>query len=167
MTRAEAEFLWHLILLVGALAFCVLLIYLIEGRADGADPGHDPAQRLRALYDALHRVEASGRPAPPPGDGGRALGPYQIWKVYWIDALAHAPELGGTYADVRSKGYAEWIMLAYWLRWCPGALERMDLERLAVVHHLGGPNPDRDPAEARRYWAKVQEALAAQDGKAE
>lgn len=121
----------------------------------------DPARQLRRLFDALREVESGGEtdPSGAVGDGGKALGPYQIWRSYWTDALEHAPDLGGVYADVREARYAEWIILAYWLRWCPDALERLDLRRLAIVHHLGGPNPDRDPAEARRYWRKVRIAL--------
>ena len=139
------------------LTVLVLATLLVAGFASQA--GGD-CRSLRPLLDALHMVESSGRLSPDPGDGGRALGPYQIWRVYWTDALEHAPELGGQYQDVCIRAYAEWVMVAYWSRYCPRAIETMDYRTLAVTHHLG-PHPDRRPARAKAYWRKVQAALKA------
>jgi len=78
---------------------------------------------LRPLFDALWQVEASGQLHPDDGDKGRAIGPYQIWRIYWQSAIEFAPELGGCYEDCRDKTYAEFIILAHWLRFCPDAVE--------------------------------------------
>ena len=43
----------------------------------------------RETLDAIRVVETGGCPNDgigAIGDGGNALGPYQIWKPYWIDA---------------------------------------------------------------------------------
>src|SRR5262245_43520697 len=59
------------------------------------------------ILDAIVLVETSGQQNPPDGDGGRAIGPYQIHLEYWQDALAAEPGLGGSYQDCRRRGYAE------------------------------------------------------------
>ena len=118
---------------------------------------------LRALFTAIGRVESGGDDAAI-GKAGE-LGRYQILRPYWRDALEHAPELGGRWEDVREPRYAEFVMLAYWLRYCPGAVERMDLERLARTHHRGC-NQWADAA-GTAYWEKVKAARAKRKGKAE
>ena len=54
-----------------------------------------------ALLDAIRRVETGGckNPANAVGDNGKAIGPFQIHRVYWQDAVEHDPSIGGTYAD--------------------------------------------------------------------
>ena len=39
---------------------------------------------LRKLLDAICEVESGCDPLAV-GDGGKAIGPYQIWMSYWID----------------------------------------------------------------------------------
>lgn len=112
----------------------------------------DARAALRPLLDAIRQVESGGRANPPDGDGGRAIGPYQIWRVYWIDA-----RLPGDYQDCRRADYAERVMLAYWARYCPRALEARDFETLARVHN-GGPSGARKAATVK-YWRKVQSQL--------
>jgi hypothetical protein len=50
------------------------------------------------ILDALRRVETGGIPDPSlaVGDGGAAIGPYQIHRPYWLDA-----GVPGTYEDCR------------------------------------------------------------------
>ena len=132
---------------------CIILALGVAGNSLAAEP-----RSLRPLFDAIRWVETSDRPNPPDGDGGRAIGPYQIWRAYWQDAVEKVPTLGGTYQDVRKKEYAERCMIAYWLRYCPHALKRRDYRTLAVVHHLG-PRPERRPKEAKAYWRKIVKAL--------
>ena len=57
------------------------------------------------------------------GDGGRAIGPYQIHQVYWDDAAQFDPTLtygGKTYWSCRgpgSKEYSERVMQVYYAKY--------------------------------------------------
>src|SRR5690606_21438428 len=95
------------------------------------------AERAR-LLDAIRMVESSDRPDPPDGDGGLAIGPYQIHRVYWLDAVEAEPSLGGRYEDCRRRGYAERVIAAYMRRYVPEAWEAADAEVVARTHN-GGP----------------------------
>lgn len=114
--------------------------------------------KLRPLLDALVQVESSGRDDAV-GDAGNALGSLQIWRVYWSDALEHAPAIGGAYDDVRTRVYAERVVVAYWLRYAAAAVRDGDLERLARIHN-GGPRGHRRRATVG-YWQRVQRAMEA------
>ncbi len=117
----------------------------------------------RPILDAIRQVETGGcaDPANAVGDGGKALGPYQIHRVYWQDAVERDPSLvanGETYANVRSQAYAERVILAYWSRYA----KSWTAEELARIHN-GGPSAMK-PKRKRftdGYWAKVQAALHA------
>ncbi len=110
----------------------------------------------RPLLNAIWMVEASGRLHPPDGDGGKAIGPYQISKAYWTDATRFDPALGGQYEDCRNKAYAEQVVLAYWRRYLPHG---SDEDRARV--HNGGPQGHRKES-TLKYWRKVQAELAKQ-----
>ena len=131
------------------LLVAVLVIGILAAAANGE------TLPLRRLFTAIGIVESEGDDAAV-GDAGE-LGRYQIMPAYWQDAIEHAPELGGKYEDVREPRYAEFIMLAYWLRHCPGAVERMNTERLARTHHRGC-NLWADAA-GGVYWRKVKAAM--------
>lgn len=103
---------------------------------------------LRPLFDAIRQVESGGNDNAV-GDGGRSIGPYQIQRAYWQDS-----RVPGRWEDCYRRAYAERVMLAYWRRYCPAALEARDWERLARVHN-GGPTGHRKAATAG-YWKKVQ-----------
>ena len=114
----------------------------------------------RPLLDATREKESGGEadPANAVGDGGKAIGPYQIWATYWADAVKHDPSLvanGETHQSVRNAAYAERVILAYWRRYAPS----WDAQTLSRIHN-GGPK-----GHVRRatlgYWGKVQAALAA------
>jgi len=107
-----------------------------------------------SLLHAIRLVESGGRPNPPRGDGGRARGPYQIWRAYWLDARMPS----GTWADCDRRAYAERVILAYWRRWCPKALASGDWRTLANVHHLGGPANRRGETD-EAYLAKVKAVM--------
>ena len=52
-------------------------------------------------------VESGGNENVKPGDGGLAIGPFQIHKPYFDDALQHKPSLltgGKTYEDCAGSG---------------------------------------------------------------
>lgn len=113
---------------------------------------------LRPLLDAICKVESNCDPDAV-GDGGKAIGPYQIWKVYWLDAVEFDPSIGGSYDDCLNKGYAEKVVRAYWARY---ATERRlgrpvtDEDRARI--HNGGPNGYKKTA-TLKYWKKVKDVL--------
>lgn len=109
----------------------------------------------RPLLDAIRSKESGGHPDPANavGDGGKAIGPYQIWEAYWQDAVEHDPSIGGTYEDCRDAAYAERIILAYWSRYAPS----YDHETLARIHN-GGPKGHRRRG-TLGYWRDVQARL--------
>ena len=106
----------------------------------------------RSLFDAIRQVETGGEADPrmAEGDGGRAIGPYQISHSYWYDAIRAHPEISGTYEDVREAHYAELIMLAYWDRYAPDDT----YETLSRIHNGGPLGHLRDATQD--YWRKVQ-----------
>lgn len=109
----------------------------------------------RPTLDAIRTVETGGHrdPANAVGDGGRALGPYQIHRAYWLDATERRPDLRALgYQSVRDQATAEAVVLAYWNRYAP----RYDLDTLARIHN-GGPRGHKKTATVD-YAAKVKEA---------
>ena len=107
------------------------------------------------LY-AIRMMECSDVEHPPDGDGGNAIGHYQIWEAYWLDATEFSG-IGGTYQDCRNRQYAERIVEAYMKRYCPDAWESGDAERISRVHN-GGPKGHKKKA-TLKYWDKVRRYL--------
>ena len=58
-----------------------------------------PQQQVSpALLAAIRQVESHGNDKAV-GDGGKAIGPYQVWRGYWQDAVEFDKTLGGSYQD--------------------------------------------------------------------
>lgn len=112
----------------------------------------------RRLLDAIRIVESGGNDNAV-GDGGNAIGPYQIWRNYWKDAVDHDPSIGGKYEDCFDQKYAEKIVNAYMDRYAiPRRLGHdPTFEDIARIHN-GGPNGHRKKATVS-YWEKVQKEL--------
>ena len=108
-----------------------------------------PTVDTTELLDAMYTVE-SGRGKNLVGDGGKAIGPYQIWREYWQDAVEHDKSIGGEYKDCMDKAYAEKIIRAYWARYAP---KGATLEQLARIHN-GGPRGHKRSATVK-YWNKI------------
>lgn len=119
------------------------------------------AAEQSAILEAIRMVESGGRDDCGDGDGGRAIGPFQIHAIYWRDAVEYAPELGPSaghdYQDCRDRQYARRVVVAYMQRWARDAWDRGDAETIARVHN-GGPR-GADKRATDRYWAKVAAAL--------
>jgi hypothetical protein len=115
----------------------------------------------RRILDAIRMVESGGRDDCADGDGGLAIGPFQIHEVYWRDAVAYDPSLGPaagrSYQDCRRRDYAERIVRAYMRRWAPRAWARVDAETIARTHN-GGPEGAAKQA-TLGYWRRVQRRL--------
>jgi len=103
------------------------------------------------LFYAIRMVETGGNNAAI-GDGGRAIGPYQIQYTYWKDS-----GVPGRYEQCREPRYAERVMQAYWQRYCPTALAAGDRMTLARVHN-GGPR-GASKSKTIGYWRKVDSVM--------
>ena len=115
-----------------------------------------PAQQIcpPEFLAAIRQVESHGNDKAV-GDGGKAIGPYQIWRVYWQDATEFDKTIGGSYNDCYNPAYAEKVVRAYMARYAP---KGASLEVMARIHN-GGPRGHLKPA-TLAYWAKVQKELA-------
>jgi hypothetical protein len=102
------------------------------------------------LLNAIAFIE-SGNNSNAIGDDENALGTYQIWNVYWKDAVEHNPEIGGDYSDVTNDEYARSIILSYWDRY--GERCNYSIEGLARIHN-GGPNGHKKQS-TDKYWEKI------------
>jgi hypothetical protein len=124
-------------------------LYMI-GLCYGSPDAHAQSSEL---LDAIKQVESGGR-ANVVGDGGKAIGPYQIHRSYWVDACAYDPALAaGKYSDCFNEQYARRVVKAYLRRYGRGKSD----EQLARIHN-GGPNGHRKSATVG-YWNKVQRQM--------
>lgn len=111
-----------------------------------------------AFYSALHQQEASGVLNPKDGDGGKAIGPFQIWRVYWKDAVEFDKSIGGTYQDCRDMAYARKVVRAYLNRHCRGAVVSSNYEIMARCHN-SGPQWAKKWNLTHKYWEKFKQRL--------
>jgi len=102
---------------------------------------------LADLLYAIHMKETGGQVGKIKGhnDGGKALGPMQIHRAYWIDS-----KVKGKYEDCADLLYSQRVMLAYWNRYARIAVEMGDYEILARIHN-GGPKGYLKAA-TKEYW---------------
>ena len=116
--------------------------------------------KLRKLFDAIRLVESKGNNWAI-GDKGKARGPYQITHSYWKDAARQGKVNWDFSTYVWDPKYSEQIMLWYWRRYCPDALDAFYLtenaETLIRVHN-GGPN-GQDKPKTLRYWQNVRAVM--------
>lgn len=117
---------------------------------------------MEDFLDALASVE-SNRNDRAVGDRGKALGRYQIHKVYWQDATEHDRSIGGSYENVTDPDYATKVVLAYFNRYGKDLVAASDWESLARMHN-GGPAIFRKKGtkaweNTSSYWCKVQAKL--------
>jgi len=96
------------------------------------------------------------------GDNGKALGPYQIWEVYWRDAKIKNRE----YKEVlNDKKLSEQVIHNYMKRYQRKSLKRLkrgignlkDIELISRTHN-GGPQGLKKEATVS-YFHKVREVL--------
>ena len=110
-----------------------------------AVPQEDPMDRL---LDAIAVVESRDDPAAV-GDGGRALGVYQIHRSYWADGT----ELLGVawkYREARDPQKARQVVRAYLSHYGHGK-SLLDMARI----HNGGPQGHRKAA-TLAYARKIE-----------
>lgn len=119
------------------------------------------------LWNAIKKVE-SGGDLNAVGDQGRSIGPLQIGKKYYSDAVERNPSLqsgkyaGYTYDNCKGPGsfeYSKDVGNAYMSRY---ATERRlghppTNEDIARIHN-GGPN-GFDMNATKKYWENVKKNL--------
>lgn len=121
-----------------------------------ATPADDPfARALKAIL----WVESGGDPNAV-GDGGRALGPYQIHKGYWSDATRFLG-VSWPYSDARDPLKATMAVRAYTEHYAKHYRLPWTAETIARIHN-GGPTGWRKRS-TLGYWQKVR-GLLVHDG---
>ena len=121
----------------------------------------------RELYDAIAKVATGGSKDPDcaVGDNGKAYGRYQIWEVYYKDAVEFNPSLsngGKTWKNTKghgSKAYSEEVMQSYMNRYATEArLGRTPTNEDIARIHNGGPDGYKEES-TLKYWEKVKKYL--------
>lgn len=148
----------HFAVVLALVALATPATVAVAQRVDSPPaPVATAAWTLDEILDAIRAVETGGEAGDgqrASGDGGRAIGPYQIHRGCFQDA-----GVAGRYEDCRDPEFARRVVIAYWQRWCPKALERRDAEILARVHNGGPKGAGKDATLA--FWRKVEQRLAA------
>jgi|LauGreDrversion4_2_1035121.scaffolds.fasta_scaffold23874_6 hypothetical protein len=145
-------------ILLSVILFTTLLLPCRLANADLAD-------NIDRLLPALARVESRNDPKAV-GDGGAAIGIYQIHQGYWQDAVDFDKSLGGSYNDCFNPEYAERVVRAYLKRYAP---VDATVEQLARIHN-GGCNilkkqHSKKAKEKKawdnttKYWNKIKKEL--------
>ena len=135
-----------------------LILSLILSAGAGKDEVLNDGN-IERLLDAIWYVESGCRNGPIKGDGGNALGPMQIWRAFWQDAVEFSGQ-GGKYEDVSDIKYAKKTVKNYWKRYC--IARRVGREPTiwhAAVMVNGGPNAHKASGKKKanlvKYWDKV------------
>lgn len=105
------------------------------------------------LSSAIRMVESSNRTGRIVGDGGAAIGPYQIHYSVWKDATEYDKSIKGTYQDCHKLDYSIRIFHAYLNRY---ARNQSDEHKARVWN--GGPAGHKKSATIQ-YWNKVKKYL--------
>ena len=111
---------------------------------------------------AIRMVESGDDPSAV-GDGGRAIGCYQVWESYWKDAVEFSG-LGGNYRDCFKRDYADRVVREYMKRYCTEKRlgREPTWEDIARMHN-GGPRAvwatGKKKENLDRYVAKVKAQL--------
>lgn len=135
----------------------VLLALFINANVFAQAIGKVSEEQFEKLLDAIATVESGGEADPDNavGDGGKALGAFQIWRPYWTDAVERNPHLKRRgYKAVTDRAYAREIVRAYMRRYAP---KNATVQTLARIHN-GGPNGHNKDS-TQEYWEKVQAVL--------
>jgi len=115
-------------------------------------------KELNDVLSAIRIVESNNNPDAV-GDGGSAIGVYQIWEVYWQDAVEHS-KLPGKYVDCFNRSYADNVVRSYMKRYATKRrLGREPTQEDIARIHNGGPNGYKKKRATQRYWEKVKRVL--------
>lgn len=133
----------------------IILVALLVFEASGAD--------YQRFLNAIKIVESNGN-SKAVGDGGLAIGQFQIHEVYFNDAKDYDAKNGGKfklakakYSDCFNPIIAEQVVHAYLQRYSASDLKAGRWEVVARKHN-GGPNGHQRKATVA-YWNKVKKHL--------
>lgn len=115
---------------------------------------------VRRILDTLRAVETGGERDPDRavGDGGKALGAYQIWRVYWVDACEYDPSLCDRgYEAVTDREYAERVVIAYLSRYA----RDWSIDTISRIHNGGPAGATKRRKATNEYAAKARRAFDA------
>ena len=118
-----------------------------------AAPAEPPRNHRLAM--AIFYVEASGRLTPPDADGGKAVGPMQIWPITVDDANRILGEERFSYEDRKDLAKAVdifWIVSDHYCR----AFSDWSDEGRARRWNRGPDRQKWTDAEGAKYWKKVK-----------
>jgi len=132
----------------------VVAVSLVFGVAT-TRAGASESDRIDGLLDAIAHVE-SNRNARAVGDGGRAIGAYQIHKRYWRDGTRFLG-VDWSYDEARDPVKARQVVRAYLLHYGRGKT----LLQKARIHN-GGPRGHRKKA-TLKYARKIARILERAD----
>lgn len=115
-------------------------------------------KNLDILLKAICHVE-SNCDSGKVGDGGKAIGAFQIWKSYWLDAKEFG-KLKGDYENCKDYSYSVSVVKAYFARYEKGIMAKesltiQDMESLARLHNAG-PAWRKKKHLTENYWKKVK-----------
>ena len=113
---------------------------------------------VRRILDTLRAVETGGERDPDRavGDGGKATGAYQIWRVYWVDACEYDPSLRERdYQSVTDREYAERVVIAYLSRYA----REWSIDTCARSHNGGPAGATKRRKATNGYAAKALRAF--------
>ena len=113
----------------------------------------------RDLYEAISYVESRGIDCSV-GDNGKALGRYQLHKIY-VDDVNRIANTNYTYND-RMDAEKSLAMVKIYLDYYGKRYTRLTgktaTDEVKARIHNGGPNGYKKPA-TLKYWLKVKEAM--------
>ena len=109
--------------------------------------------QLERTLDAICAVESQNGRDTRDGDGGAAIGPYQIHRAYWVDGTLFLG-VRWPYSDARDPVKARRVVRAYLEHYQAASGYPATPETYARLHN-GGPNGPRK-ATTRGYWAKIK-----------
>lgn len=130
---------------------CVLYVGLSLGGIAQGSP-----DVLEKTINAIRMVESSGGRDTKDGDGGRAIGEFQIHDSYWQDGTRFL-KVDWPYSDARDPVKARRIVRAYLLRYQRAGKYPPTPETWAKIHNGGPMGPDKPATKA--YWTKVRKHL--------
>ena len=146
------------------LKFTTLVMFVVLSFASAVQAAGEDFLKAISWVESRHNDNAVG-------DGGKAIGRYQIWEIYWIDAVKSEHWLGARgeqnrYARCKEAAYAAMVVKSYLNRYAPdeyelvfvlGVRDMRAMEKLARIHN-GGPRGHTKKA-TEPYWAKVKAEL--------
>jgi len=113
---------------------------------------------VRRILETLRAVETGGERDPDRavGDSGKAIGAFQVWRVYWVDACEYDPSLRARgYQAVTDREYAERVVIAYLSRYA----RDWSIDTIARIHNGGPAGATKRRKATDGYAAKARRAF--------